>query len=432
MPQPRMNTLKPLSLLLAIALLLFCDTGSNACSMYKLTRNGKTMVGNNEDSWRLTSRISFEKGTGGAYGVAYVGYSDKSIPDGAVNEYGLAFDGFIVPVRKLKDQSTKKNTVSFSDLKMVMQKCKTVDEVYAMLSQYNLSSFNGAMLLFIDHTGKYLVVEADTMITGNDPSYVLANFCPSQTPDLGSVKLPRYRNGVAFLSNKMDTSILFCTALSDTMQVCRKKMGDGTLYTSIYDLNDGMIYLYFYHNYKNRVTFNIHDELAKGNHAFTMASLFPPNAEYEKLSRYKTPQSSSAVFSFFVFCGALFFFSAIFFPVSFFSGRNRPGTKYSGITILLFFLSIILLYYIIALTFNQSIFYLPAPYKDYTFSLLNIAAYIPFLLLVLIVPLCRLNVRVFKDHSWSRFSTWVFTLNNLTYCILIVLFAYWGLFSVFS
>jgi len=46
----------------------------------------------------------------------------------------------------------------------------------------------------------------------------------------------------------MDTSITFYTALSDTMHVCRKKVGDGTLLTSIWNLNDGVTYLYFYHD----------------------------------------------------------------------------------------------------------------------------------------------------------------------------------------
>ncbi len=142
---------------------------------------------------------------------------------------------------------------------------------------------------------KYLVLEADTLLIGNDQKYVLANFCPSQTPDLNSIKLERYRNGVEFLKNKIDTSINFCKTLSDTMSVCREKIRDGTLYTSIYDLNEGIIYLYFYHDFKHEVKFDIKAELAKGDHFLDIPSLFPTNNEYEKFKNYKTPQNSTAI-----------------------------------------------------------------------------------------------------------------------------------------
>ncbi|MFN2457290.1 MAG: hypothetical protein ABR502_03715 [Chitinophagaceae bacterium] len=52
-------------LLLTIVVTLFTADTAFTCSMYKLTVNGKTIVDNNEDSWRLTSRIWFEKGTNG-------------------------------------------------------------------------------------------------------------------------------------------------------------------------------------------------------------------------------------------------------------------------------------------------------------------------------------------------------------------------------
>ena len=133
------------------------------------------------------------------------------------------------------------------------------------------------MLLFIDRQGDYLVVEVDTTILGHDPKYVLANFCPSQTPDLSKVNIGRYRRGVAFLQHKNDSSLRFCVAMMDTMHECRARLGDGTTYTTIYDLNAGLIYLYFYHDYTHGVAFDLRQELAKGDHNLLMLSLFPRN-----------------------------------------------------------------------------------------------------------------------------------------------------------
>lgn len=113
------------------------------------------------------------------------------------------------------------------------------------------------MFVFVDREGKYLIVEADTLIKGNNQKYVLSNFCPSVTKDLSKVEIQRYKKGRKFLENKSDTSITFCEAMMDTMHQCRAKIGDGTLYTTIYDLNEGILYLYFYHDFKQRVEFNL-------------------------------------------------------------------------------------------------------------------------------------------------------------------------------
>ncbi|RFM31806.1 hypothetical protein [Chitinophaga silvisoli] len=57
-------------LLTVCAVFLYC--GVFSCSMFKITLQGKTMVGNNEDAWRTGSAIWFETGReGGIGGQAY-------------------------------------------------------------------------------------------------------------------------------------------------------------------------------------------------------------------------------------------------------------------------------------------------------------------------------------------------------------------------
>src|SRR5262249_20529053 len=158
-----------------------------------------------------------------------------------------------------------------AQLKNIMQECKTVDDVYAFLEKRNLHMlngsplFHGAMLLFVVKTGKNLEVEVDTLITGKNNQFLLPNFSFADTKDLSTVKMQRYCNGVEFLKNKVPgNDIAFYTALSDTMSVHREKIGDGTLYTTIYDLENGTIYTYFFHDYDTCAVFRLEDELAKG------------------------------------------------------------------------------------------------------------------------------------------------------------------------
>src|ERR1044072_4560992 len=116
------------ALLFALGMLLF-NGPLDSCNMYKITVGPKTIVGNNEDNWKVTSQIWFEKGGPGQYGAVYVGYSDKPHPDGGMNEAGLAFDGFGAPERIPKSQPGKKDVTGIYDMRTVMQTCATIDEV---------------------------------------------------------------------------------------------------------------------------------------------------------------------------------------------------------------------------------------------------------------------------------------------------------------
>lgn len=407
------------------------------CSMYKVTTMGKTMVGNNEDSWGRDPRIWFEPGTNGKFGVVCVGYARKQPnPDGAMNEYGLAFDAFTMPHKStILERDPQKKDFGYAHILTIMQQCKTVDEVYDVLKEMNLHVlngsvlFNGGMLLFVDRTGKYLVVEASKMTFGTDDTFVLANFSIADTKDVSTVKMERYCKGLAYLSNKQaDTSLSFCSALSDTMSVNRASVGDGTLYTTIYDLDAGLIHVYFYHDFSQRVTFNIHEELSKGAHAFDFATLFPGNANFQKFLAYKTPQNSKVLFAIIVSCSLLFFFTFIFFLIGFF--RTSASGKYVKLSLSL--LGISFSYYAYVLLRNEAIYYFPSPYLDRHSILVTLTSYLPFVLLVVIVPLIVLLLSMFRKGNWSRFAKGLFAINTAVYILLIGLFAYWNLFDVFT
>jgi len=419
-------------------LLLFNFDEVNSCSMYKITTKGKTIVGTNFDAYYLTPTIWFENATTNkTYGAGFTGgrWDGKNgiAPQSGLNSEGLAFSRLAsrtpetgITISKNKKQITNPTLY----LKDILHHCKNIDEVKAYISQYDFSYFSEDIFIYIDKSGKYLVVEPYTMTIGNDAKYVLSNFCPSVTSVKEANNLERYHNGVEFLKTKIDTTIQFTTALSDTMHVCRKKVGDGTLLTSIWDLNQGLIILYFYHDYKTSVKFNLIEELKKGDHSLAIQKLFPPNAEFEKLANYKIPQNSKAILLFFIFCFGLFLFTGIYFFISYF--RKKKSANYSNQKILLCVLSTVMIYYLIVLATNMYIFYFPSPYKDYKFSHLNIAAYIPFLTIIILIPLLATNLKLIKEKTWSLFSKLLFTVNNIVFLLLTLLFTYWGLYNVLN
>ena len=110
--------------LLALTMLLqIFSSDSFACSVCKVTINGRTYFGNNEDNWRLGSRIWFENKTFGKFGAVYVGYRDN-FPQGGMNEAGLAFDGLTVYPKAITPDPTKTTETNPNKfLREIMQNC---------------------------------------------------------------------------------------------------------------------------------------------------------------------------------------------------------------------------------------------------------------------------------------------------------------------
>jgi len=432
------TTMKPLSATLFFFMLMtlaFLKKG-NACSGYKITMGDKTLFGSNEDAWRLTPHIWFETGTGaGHYGAAFTGsrYDGENgyAPQTGMNEMGLVFERLVSYHPKQKKFANRKSISNPTlYLKDIIHTCKTVEEVKEYISQYDHSYFIEDVFIYADKSGKYLIVEPYVLTIGDDPSYVFSNFCPSITSNQKAQKITRYRNGVAFLKNNLDTTLGFCKALSDTMHVCRNKIGDGTLLTSIWDLHGGKVNLYFYHDYKTSVQFDLQQELKKGNHIISIDTLFPPNSEFDKLCDYKIPTNSLIMRVFIVLSGGFFFLTAIFFLIQYFIRRKHK--KYAYLQLLLFPLGLILLYYMFVLSGPIHVFYFPAPYKDPGNIFVSLSSYIPFLVAFLIIPFCVINRRILKESSWNFWAKGLFTLNNFVYIMLIGLFIYWRFYHILS
>jgi hypothetical protein len=409
-------------------------TESRGCSMCKVTINGNTSVGNNEDSWRLGSRIWFETSKSGRLGCLFVGYDGH--PQGGMNEAGLAFDGLAVYPRPVRNDPGKKEVSNPTEfLKEIMQTCKTAADVKGFALRYNRQKFfNNGEYMFVDKAGNYVVIEPDTLISGNDDRYLLANFCPSITSEEERLKnWGRYKRGRLFLNNHAsDNSPDLVFALTDTMHECRKRIGGGTMYSYVANLNEGIFTLFFYHDFTHPITFNIQHELAKGDHALKLASIFPPNREYMRFTSIQTPRNNTSLLLVLFLGGGLFAFSSIFFLISLLwkASHREHDTRGRNAKLLLLSVSPMMLYYVTVLYRDEGVFFASAPFSDFNFSIHDLTAYMPFVLLVLIIPMLRFNRHVIRWSSWGFVAKSLFTLNNIAYLAFLALFFYWGLYTL--
>jgi len=418
---------------------MFSTHSAHSCSMYKITIGDKTMVGYNEDAWRITPRIWFENPSkNGNYGAAFTGSraigNNQFAPQSGMNNVGLSFSRLVAHYpREVNNPIEKRKAISSpsSYLKDILHSCKTVKEVQQYIEEYDHSFFINDVFIYIDKSGDYLIVEPYSLKTGNNSYYVLSNFCPSITNNEESRKLAKYRNGVDFLrEHKLDTTLAFCTSLSDTMHVCRERNGDGTLLSSIWDLKEGVITLYFYHDYNYSIKYSLKEELMKGDHIIKIPKLFPANSEFERLTNYITPFKTHFIRISLFFIGWFFFMTSLFFFMNFLFKKPLENNRHIKLYYPL--LGIIMTYYMFVLATNIGIYYINAPYHHYSDKIISLSSYIPFLLLMVIIPLFRYNFKVIKENSWNLISSFLFTENNIIYSILLGAFIYWGLFSVFN
>lgn len=410
-----------------------------ACSMYKITADGKTMIGCNHDAWLTTPKIWFENAKQqNEYGTVFTGSREvspnRTTPQSGMNSVGLTFSRLtsFYPTQNnpFKDRLKIANEADY--LSKVLHNCGTVKEVKKHIEQYDHSFFLNDVFIYVDSFGDYLIVEPYNLIEGNSPNYVLANFCPSITDNQQARKLERYRNGEDFLKNhKAITSIDFCTTLSDTMSVCRSRNGDGTLITSIFDNKEKIVSLYFYHNFDTLVQYNLTDELSKGDHIFNIPDIFPKNSEFEKLVNFKTPSNTVALRILLCLIAGLLALISIALFLSQIQ-KSKATSLSPKPVIILVLLNFILIAYIAVLITNKSIFYFDVPYKHYRLSLISASSYTPFLLLLSFIPLIiytKDKLKSDKTKFWVKISL---VINNIVYLILVLGFGYWGLYNFWN
>jgi hypothetical protein len=400
-----------------------------ACSGYKITKNGKTFFGSNEDAWRLTPHLWFETAkTPGTYGAAFTGsrWDGKYgyAPQTGMNEMGLAFERLASyhPIQKTNGNK-KPITKPTNFLKEVLKRCKTVEEVKTFYSQFDHSYFKEDVFIYVDSTGNYLIVEPYKLTIGNEPTYVISNFCPSITEKESAFRLDRYRNGVAFLEKEYEASFAYCCELSKAMHVSRPKIGDGTLLTSNWNLNDLTFKLYFFHDFEHSVSYDLKTELAKGDHIIALQDLFPPNKAFKQLAAYQIPQNNKKIGMMLVGFGGLFFVTALFFL-----GKmviKKAVVPYRFLPIVLILVGLLFTYYMFVLVTNMSIFYFPSPYQDASSWTVTLTSYLPYLLVFLIIPFWYFTFKLFRQSNWGKWSIGLVSINLMAYTVLIGFFVYW-------
>ncbi|MCB0477442.1 MAG: hypothetical protein KDC84_04730 [Crocinitomicaceae bacterium] len=420
-----------MQLLFRISLLLLMlnqfSSTTFSCSMYKLTKNETTMVGCNEDAWRTTPHIWFESKKEGEYAVCFTGSreigNNHYAAQSGMNDQGIVYTR-LGSFHPKENSSSELPKIEHPDhfLMDVLRECKNLEEVKAKFNAHDRTCFLEDVFVYVDAEGNYLIVEPYQILEGKDESLIQSNFCPSITSEEERSRQNRYKNGKAFVADGFETDLNFCTSLAEAMHVCRPKIGDGTLLTSIWNPKEFKVTLYFYHDYTEAQTFDLRNEWDQENHQFFIGSLFGDRPEFEKLKAYITPFNTTFLRVFLALIGLLFLVSAgiVFFPILKGQQTNRQILNRLGISLVL----VLAFAYMFILTTEIGVYYFPAPYVHPQNIWITLASAIPWIMIigVLFFFFTRKN-----RFEWSNWSKWILNFNAGLFICLIVGFMYWRL-----
>jgi len=265
---------------LLLIISLFTYSNLFACTVFYYSDGKMVLAGNNEDAKDPFTKIWFIPSKENKYGRVYFGFKEGGYM-GVMNDQGLFFDGLATETLKVT-LSVNKETYKGDLVDKVMAECATVEEVLELFDKYNLQFMESLMLMFGDKAGNSVIIEGDVKICKKGNYQIATNFYQSKS-EPASYTCSRYNIAEEILKNNVQVTIdLFRKILAATHQEGKYP----TQYSNIYDLKNGIIYLYHFHNFENVVILNLNEELKKGEHSYDLPSLFPITFAEES---YKQP-----------------------------------------------------------------------------------------------------------------------------------------------
>jgi hypothetical protein len=242
-----------------------------SCTVFHVSNDNYVFGGNNEDYNDPDTHIYFHPPTENTYGKVIVGYTGSYRIQGGMNDKGLFWDGLAAPYLEVVN-STDKPNFNGHIIDYILDTCKTCDEALDVLNQYNLRIFENAQILIGDRNGDSFIIEGDIIHSKNDYYQVATNFYLSQYPN---PPYPCWRYNTAlemFENNPLDNlSVEFCASVLDA---AHQEGAYPTLYSNVYDLKNGLIYLYYNHDFDRVKIFNLSEELELGYHSYSISELF--------------------------------------------------------------------------------------------------------------------------------------------------------------
>ncbi len=265
------------------------------CTVFYGADGSMVLGGNNEDFINPLTYVWYHPAENGRYGYVAFGFDDLT-PQGMINDQGLFSDGLALPYKAFLNSGKPAPPDGILKLiEEVFTTSSTVEQVQDLLGRYTLDGLQTSQLFFGDRFGHSVIIDGDNVLPIDGKFQVAANFRQVEYPE-PPYPSDRYNQASRMLAEASSYSV---DLFRNILPAVHQEGETPTQYSQVYDLKNGVIYLYQFHDFEHVVVINIAEELAKGPHSASIASLFPKNDDrerfaFEPLLQYQVNADSQA------------------------------------------------------------------------------------------------------------------------------------------
>lgn len=283
---------------------LFRTTGETAisdfipgsCTIFTASYGEKVLFGNNEDYTNPKTYYWVSPSSEGNYGGVYFGFDNLSL-QGGINEKGLSFDANALPKARLNPHPELPAPPSEWVAETIMKKAATVEEAIDIAGRYKRDNWGIPLkyqIILADATGDAVVISAGTddelaftRKKEGDGYLVSTNFNRANPKNAYSYPCWRYDKAVEMLDKIEDENDLMVDYFKSILDAVHGEgASNNTLYSNIFDLRNGIIYLYHWHQYDEVVKLNVAEQIERGFGCQRIADLFSQQTNDKALAEF--------------------------------------------------------------------------------------------------------------------------------------------------
>jgi hypothetical protein len=252
---------KPAIFILSLGVGLLLQTApTTACTIFKMTESGRTLVGNNEDWLDADAKVWFLAAEPGKHGRVLFGF-ENGWAQGGMNDQGLIFDGIAGDARDWKPAPDLEDFPG-NLCERILEVGATVGDAVTYFERFNFPSLVIGTYVFVDRLGHTAV------ISYGENGLVVENHS-------------RANYAVGFHEERAGEMLAEATALSveamaTVLRSCRRRDVYPTQYGVIYDPHDLAVHVYSDRGPVNAVMFELEHEWDRGDHFHELANPTDP------------------------------------------------------------------------------------------------------------------------------------------------------------
>jgi hypothetical protein len=267
-----------------------------SCTIFSASLGDKVLFGNNEDYYKPKTYLWTDPATNENYGCVYLGFKDYA-HQGGINEKGLCFDANALPKSSMNPHAELISPPNYEPPYeqyaiwapvLILRKAATVEEAIEIAKRYQRKNWYpnagniSYQLNFADAHGDAVVISVDkkgelafTRKQKREHYLISTNYNKANPENALEYPCRRYTKAEEMLrAMKSENDLTVDYFKSILSSVHQEGIFSQTLYSNIFDLKNGIIYLYHRHQFDEEVMLNVEEELAKGETMTRIKDLF--------------------------------------------------------------------------------------------------------------------------------------------------------------